>query len=232
MAKAFLEVFPDLSMTPEMDQLFRLVHVERVSATRDRSSLSVYINSPRLIDKRTIHALEKGIREQLFPGKKITIKIMEKYSLSGQYNPEKLLSAYKDSLLYELKNYSIVEYNIFRRAKCSFPQENLLRMTVEDNAVFREKTGELRRILEKIFYERCGLPIDVEYEFVEAPKNSLLKQREAQVRREIEEKILNHPMFGGGAAGQRTYEEGEAAEQKHFGNAASAGKGPKDRPPI
>jgi len=231
MAKAFLEVFPDLSMTPEMDQLFRLVHVERVSATRDRSSLSVYINSPRLIDKRTIHALEKGIREQLFPGKKITIKIMEKYSLSGQYNPEKLLSAYKDSLLYELKNYSIVEYNIFRRAKCSFPQENLLRMTVEDNAVFREKTGELRRILEKIFYERCGLPIDVEYEFVEAPKNSLLKQREAQVRREIEEKILNHPMFGGGAAGQRTYEEGEAAEQKHFGNAASAGKGPKDRPP-
>ena len=62
MAKSFLEVFPDLHMTAEMNELFRLVCVERVSSTRDRSSLRVYINSPRLIDKRNIHALEKGIR--------------------------------------------------------------------------------------------------------------------------------------------------------------------------
>ena len=94
MAKSFLEVFPDLHMTAEMNELFRLVCVERVSSTRDRSSLRVYINSPRLIDKRNIHALEKGIREQLFPGKKLTVKIMEKYSLSGQYNPEKLFQVY------------------------------------------------------------------------------------------------------------------------------------------
>ena len=221
MAKSFLEVFPDLHMTAEMNELFRLVCVERVSSTRDRSSLRVYINSPRLIDKRNIHALEKGIREQLFPGKKLTVKIMEKYSLSGQYNPEKLFQVYRDCLLYELKSYSIVEYNIMRKARCSFPQTNLLQMTVEDNGVFREKTGDLKRILEKIFYERCGLPVDVEYEFVEASENTLLKQREAQIQREIEEKILNHPMFAGNVPEQNEYVDDKRPAAMGTGDPAS-----------
>jgi len=227
MAKAFLEVFPDLHMTAEVEELLKLVSVERVSAARDRSSLRVYINSPRLIDKRSIHALENGIREQLFPGKKLAIKIMEKYSLSGQYNPQKLFQAYRDSLLYELKNYSIVEYNILRRAKCSFPGEKLMRLTVEDNGVFRVKTGDLKRILEKVFYERCGMDVDVEYEFVGPPETSLLKQREAQVQMEVEEKIRNHPMFakavgkeeeGYGGDGARPLGKTGAAKKKTAGS--------------
>ena len=168
MAKGFLEVFPDLHMTTEMEELLKLVDVERVSSTRDRSSIRIYIVSQRLIHKKNIYDLEKGIREQLFPGKKLTIKIVEKYRLSGQYTPQKLFQVYKDSLLMELKHYSIIEYNILRRAECTFPQENILRMTVEDNAVFREKTSELKRILEKVFHERCGLPVDVIYEYIPA----------------------------------------------------------------
>ena len=88
--KVFLEVFPDLHMTTEMEELLKLVDVERVSSTRDRSSIRIYIVSQRLIHKKNIYDLEKGIREQLFPGKKLTIKIVEKYRLSGQYTPQKL----------------------------------------------------------------------------------------------------------------------------------------------
>ena len=62
------------------------------------------------INRNFIYDLEKGIREQLFPGKKLTIKIVEKYRLSGQYTPQKLFRVYKDSLLMELKHYSIIEY--------------------------------------------------------------------------------------------------------------------------
>ena len=103
--KAFLEVFPGLHMTDQMQELLTLVSVDRVSMTRDRSSLRVYIVSSRLIDKRNIWSLEKGIREQLFPGKQIQIRIFEKYTLSEQYTPEKLLTAYRDSLQAELKEY-------------------------------------------------------------------------------------------------------------------------------
>ena len=52
--KAFLEVFPDLHMTGQMQELLNLVEVEKVSMTRDRSSIRVSIVSPRLIHKKNI----------------------------------------------------------------------------------------------------------------------------------------------------------------------------------
>lgn len=93
-------------------------------------------------------------------------------------------------LLMELKHYSIIEYNILRRAECTFPQENILRMTVEDNAVFREKTSELKRILEKVFHERCGLPVDVIYEYIPVKENQESRQRETQIQREINDRLV------------------------------------------
>ena len=223
MAKGFLEVFPDLHMTTEMEELLKLVDVERVSSTRDRSSIRIYIVSQRLIHKKNIYDLEKGIREQLFPGKKLTIKIVEKYRLSGQYTPQKLFQVYKDSILMELKHYSIIEYNILRRAECTFPQENILRMTVEDNAVFREKTSELKRILEKVFHERCGLPVDVIYEYIPVKENQESRQREAQIQREINDRLVAlADKLGDGADAAAPVKKEETA---HSARTAGAGNG-------
>ena len=230
MAKGFLEVFPDLHMTTEMKELLKLVDVERVSSTRDRSSIRIYIVSQRLIHKKNIYDLEKGIREQLFPGKKLTIKIVEKYRLSGQYTPQKLFQVYKDSLLMELKHYSIIEYNILRRAECTFPQENILRMTVEDNAVFREKTSELKRILEKVFHERCGLPVDVIYEYIPVKENQESQQREAQIQREINDRLVAlADKLGDGADAAAPVKKEETA---HSARTAGAGNGGNAAPAV
>ncbi len=230
MAKGFLEVFPDLHMTTEMEELLKLVDVERVSSTRDRSSIRIYIVSQRLIHKKNIYDLEKGIREQLFPGKKLTIKIVEKYRLSGQYTPQKLFQVYKDSLLMELKHYSIIEYNMLRRAECTFPQENILHMTVEDNAVFREKTSELKRILEKVFHERCGLPIDVIYEYIPVKENQESQQREAQIQREINDRLVAlADKLGDGADVAAPVKKEETA---HSARTAGAGNGGNAAPAV
>ena len=230
MAKGFLEVFPDLHMTTEMEELLKLVDVERVSSTRDRSSIRIYIVSQRLIHKKNIYDLEKGIREQLFPGKKLTIKIVEKYRLSGQYTPQKLFQVYKDSLLMELKHYSIIEYNILRRAECTFPQENILRMTVEDNAVFREKTSELKRILEKVFHERCGLPIDVIYEYIPVKENQESRQRETQIQREINDRLVAlADKLGDGADAAVPVKKEETA---HSARTVGAGNGGNAAPAV
>ena len=230
MAKGFLEVFPDLHMTTEMEELLKLVDVERVSSTRDRSSIRIYIVSQRLIHKKNIYDLEKGIREQLFPGKKLTIKIVEKYRLSGQYTPQKLFQVYKDSLLMELKHYSIIEYNILRRAECTFPQENILRMTVEDNAVFREKTSELKRILEKVFHERCGLPVDVIYEYIPVKENQESQQREAQIQREINDRLVAlADKLGDGVDAAAPVKKEETA---HSARTAGAGNGGNAAPAV
>ena len=187
--KKFLEVFPDLKIADEFRELLKLVEVERVSTPRDRSSIRIYIMSPRLIHKKEIAGLEKGIKDQMFPGKKVVIQIFERYCLSEQYTPEKLLSVYKDSILYELKNYSIIEYNIFRKAEFTFPDDAVMELTIEDNEVMREKAGELKRVVEKIFHERCGLPVELTYRYVAESEHKQSRQREVQILREVEERL-------------------------------------------
>ena len=120
MAKNFLEVFPTLNIAESLKELLGLAQVEKVTTTRDRSSIRIYLKSPRLIHKQNIYDLEKGIKDQLFPDKQVSIKIQEKYRLSDQYTPQKLLDMYKESLLLELKNYSIIEYTMFRKAEINF----------------------------------------------------------------------------------------------------------------
>ena len=198
MAKKFLEVFPGLHITDDLQELLNLVDVEKVTSNRDRSSIRIYINSPRLIHKQNIFGLEKGIKDQLFPTKQLTVKIIEKFSLSEQYTPKKLLKAYRNSLLMELKHYSIIEYSMFRKAEFEFPEQDLLKMTVEDTIVAREKAGELKRVLEKIFHERCGLPVEVRYEFVPPKENKLAKQKELQMQREVEEIVRKTSLAGDG----------------------------------
>ena len=170
MEKPFLEVFPGLHIGEELKELLKLVMVEKVSMPKDRSSLRIYIVSPRLIHKKNICSMEEGIAKQLFPGRSITVKILEKYRLSAQYTPEKLYQVYKDSILMEFKNFGMIEYNILRRAETAFEAEDTMVMTIEDNLIYRERSKEVGRILEKIFTERCGLPAEVRFSFTKAEK--------------------------------------------------------------
>ena len=186
MAKGFLEVFPTLNIAEPLKELLALAEVEKVTSARDRSSIRVYVKSPRLIHKQNIYDLERGIKDQLFPDKQITIKIQEKYRLSGQYTPEKLLKMYKDSLLLELKHYSIVEYSMFRKAQIVFEDEGKMVLTVEDTMVNRDKTNELKRVLEKVFNERCGLPVEVAFQYIPPKENDRRKQIELKLEREAQ----------------------------------------------
>ena len=170
MEKPFLEVFPGLHISEELKELLKLVMVEKVSMPKDRSSLRIYIVSPRLIHKKNIYSMEEGIAKQLFPGRAISVKILEKYRLSAQYTPEKLYQVYKDSILMEFKRFGMIEYNLLRRSETAFEAEDTMVMTIEDNLIYRERSKEVGRILEKIFTERCGLPAEVKFRFTEAKK--------------------------------------------------------------
>ena len=186
MAKNFLEVFPTLNIAESLKELLGLAQVEKVTTTRDRSSIRIYLKSARLIHKQNIYDLERGIRDQLFPDKQVAIKIQEKYRLSDQYTPKKLLDVYKDSLLLELKNYSIIEYTMFRKARITFEKEDIMVLTVEDTMVNRDRTGELKRVIEKVFAERCGLPVEVRFAYVEPQGSDRRKQIELKMEREAQ----------------------------------------------
>lgn len=176
MAKGFLEVFPGLNIAEGLKELLKLTVVPRVTSARDRSSIRIYLESPRLIHKQVIYDLEEGIKTQLFPGKQLLVKIQEKFTLSSQYTPQKLLEVYQDSIALELKHYSIIFYTMFKKAQISFPEPDLLSMTIEDTLVSREKSKELKRILEKIIQERCGLSAAVQFVYIPASESRIRKQ--------------------------------------------------------
>ena len=186
MAKGFMEVFPGLKLEGSVRGLFEKVTVERVTATRQKDLIRVYISCDRLIPKQTVFAMEEEIRKQLFPDCNITVKIQEKFHLSAQYNPRTLLEAYYESILLELKECSPVEYSLFRSAKLSFEEEGkTLRMEVPDTVIAHERSTELARILEKICCERCGVPMGVSLYFVEPKENPRKAEEEIAMARKV-----------------------------------------------
>ena len=104
MEKQFFDVFPSLKLDKKNQDLFEQVMVEKVSATKRRDFIRVTIVSEYLISKEIIFKVENEIKKQLFASHDVKIKIYEKFKLSGQYTPEKLMDAYRESILLILKN--------------------------------------------------------------------------------------------------------------------------------
>jgi DNA polymerase-3 subunit alpha (Gram-positive type) len=185
MEKLFFDVFPSLKLESDLYDLFSEIKVSKVTSNKARDFIRIYIVSSRLIHKKNIYRAERCIKEQLFRNGIVTVKIYEKYNLSAQYNPEKLMTIYYDSILEELKNYSLLEYNLFRLAAWEFHDENILKLSVEKSVVADKKSAELQRILEKIFVERCGLPVSVRFEYKEPKKSRSGELTEKKIEQEI-----------------------------------------------
>ena len=186
MAKTFFEVFPNLEMNDQTHHLFSQVTVTKVTVTSARDRMRVYISSEKLIHKKNVFAVERAIKEQFFPGANIEIKLLEKFNLSRQYTAEKLMPIYRESILMELRDYSIFEYNMFRKARCEFTDENSMNLIVEKTVVAEGKAAELIRILEKIFCERCGLSFRVNLMLEEPKESKARKNSEIRIRQEVE----------------------------------------------
>ena len=192
----------------KLKSLLEQTRIERVTATKQKDFVRVYLTSERLIQKDTIFTVEKEIKKQLFSGCNITIKIYEKYCLSSQYNPEKLLEVYRDSILLELQEYSHLMYSMFKNAQVLFPEEGRMNLCIEDTVLARTKSEELTRILEKIFFERCGLPVNVFVEYREARTGRFKEEDDIFIARRVAEIAAR---FTG--SGNRSGQEGEGYQE-------------------
>ena len=185
MTKGFMEVFPELVLEQEVRALFEKVKVERVTTTRQKDLIRVYISCGRLIPKTVIFRVEEEIARQLFPNCNITIKIQEKFQLSAQYNLKSLLETYQESILLELKECSPVEYSLFKSANISFPDEGKLVLEVPDTVIAHERCPELVRILEKICCERCGIPMEAVAHYCQPKENPRKAEEEIALARKV-----------------------------------------------
>lgn len=206
-----------------MRQFLEETEVERVSSTKKKDLLRIYMVSGRLIEKEYIWKAEKGI-EKMLSSFQTKVKIYEKYHLSSQYNTEKLMNAYRNSILLELREYSPVEYNLFKNGDISYPEEDRIVLTVGDSVPARSRGEELGRILEKICNERCGFQTSVEIAYKEERSEKNREEDELRIARQVAEISARAAEASGaetaieGTASKKGMPEGKPGEELPAGS--------------
>ena len=219
MGKPFFEVFPSLKLDSAAHDIMEQAEVERVSTTKKKDYIRIYLHSSRLIMKDIIWTVEKQIKSQLFPQASLTIKIYEKFELSSQYTPEKLLDVYKDCILEEVRAYSNIAYNALKGGVFSFPEENKVILEMEDTVIARSKEEELLDILQKVLVERCGFSVGIYAQYREAKVGKFAEDDELRIKREVAEiykrvrRAAGEDAFAETAGGDEKSQKAESKEQ-------------------
>ena len=186
MTKLFFDVFPTLNIDNDSHMLFEKVEVTKITSTSARNHIKIYIYSTHLIPKKTVCYVENQIEEQLFSQGNIPVTIIEEYRLSEQYTPENLMHAYKESILFELEQKSVLEKNMFQKAKCRFEGERTMCLTMADTIVAEGKTSEITSYLKDVFENRFHVPVDVEIDYEEVGESKYKKFNEMQLQQEVD----------------------------------------------
>jgi DNA polymerase III subunit alpha, Gram-positive type len=189
--KEFFDVFPNLKVNDQLQEWLEIVTVSRVACNPAKTRLWVYIHSERWIHKKYIMALENQIERQFFAGLEMQVTVIERFHLSKQYSPANFLDVYRSSMEIELKNYNMLEYNLFKRSQISFPSDEQMDLTLPDSVISREKSEILVEYLQKVFCERCGMNLKINLQFVEAEESKYRKNAALQIRQEVEN-VLKH----------------------------------------
>ena len=161
----FFEVFNTLKVPEEIGVYLTDTEVTRVSKTSTNSLARVYLSSERLISKQVIYKAEDALKKQIFRMKNMDVRIIDRYRLSKQYTPFKIMEIYYDSILFELEKYWTLEYNLLKNSQWEFDGEHCLVLTLEDGFLSRTYADTLADYFKKIFLNRFGFEIDVIYKY-------------------------------------------------------------------
>ena len=222
MEKEFFDVFPNLKVKDQLQEWLEMVTVSRVACNPAKTRLWVYIHSERWIHKKYIIALENQIERQFFAGLEMQVTVIERFHLSKQYSPANFLDVYRSSMEIELKNYNMLEYNLFKRSQISFPSDEQMDLTLPDSVISREKSEILVEYLQKVFCERCGMNLKINLQFVEAEESKYRKNAALQIRQEVAN-VLKHAKLTPEETQEEKMEE-VASDKKDSQKAEAKGK--------
>ena len=214
--KTFFEVFPTLKAEEELAFLFRDVEVKKITTNSSRDFLHVHIFSHHVIQKKQIHRMEQRIKEQLFGTARVSIRIEEKYALSEQYTPQALMEEYRESILEELREYSVLAANMFDQAEIRFEGEKGMCLELVDTIVSEGKRDHIVRLLEEVFNQRFQIPTEIRVSYRECEESRNQEFDEQRIQREI------NAIF---ARNKKHHEElGDLPKEEQTGSTADAAK--------
>ena len=215
MEKDFSEVFPGLVMNEELQALLEEVVVTKIAVNPAKDHMRIYIRSRQWIQKKYVYFLEDAISSQFFSGVPMSVKVIEKFTLTSQYTPELFFQAYRSSMMEELKRYSILLYNTFRTAQITFPEEHRMKLLMQSSVLAESREEELVSYIEKVFCERCSFSLTVEPEYMPAKESKIRKNSEIRIMQEAAH-VIEQSSFGHAKEKESSgeTEKGESAEKK------------------
>ena len=229
----FFEVFSTLKVPEEIGVYLTDTEVTRVSKTSTNSLARVYLSSERLISKQVIYKAEDALKKQIFRMKNMDVRIIDRYRLSKQYTPVKIMEIYYDSILFELEKYWTLEYNLLKNSQWEFDGEHCLVLTLEDGFLSRTYADTLADYFKKIFLNRFGFEIDVIYKYAkkEGSHYELENEHKLNLRvAQIENNMRAAQAAGDGVnedSSKTAFSKGTSTSSKSE-NAASSGTKPND----
>lgn len=215
-AKVFFEVFPTLKAEDDIQILFADVEVRKITTNSARDFLHIYIFSRHLIQKKQIWQMERRIKEQLFGKVAVNIRIEEEYTLSEQYTPSALMMEYRDSIIQELREYSVLAANMFEQAQLRFEEQNVMYLELLDTIVSEGRREYIVDLLNQIFNERFHVNTDIRVEYKEKKgEDRNLEYDEQRVQREIDAIFARNKKLHGEEAAKKAEDvSGEASNRK------------------
>ena len=185
--KDFFEVFPTLVLKEKAAGYMTGTTVLRVSSTKNRHLLKIYIKSTHIIPKSIILEVQKEIEKQLFGESEIDVRIYERFELSDSYSITTVFESYRESMEKELSESSLTLYDAFHNSRLSFSENNTVNIQIPDRFLYREKQRELEDYIEKVITDRFGMGLILNIDYYELPEGELSKENELKVAMRVKE---------------------------------------------
>ncbi|MDO5702220.1 MAG: PHP domain-containing protein, partial [Lachnospiraceae bacterium] len=182
----FFSAFPNVKLEDTHAGLMRYAVVERVTVNSSRSRMRIYLHSENWLKKTTVYAVESAIKEQIFGGADMEIRIIERFRLSSSYTPENFYKVYRTSMLRELKEVSPLLRHAFSAAELDFSEKDHVRVKVNCSVISEERRQQLASYIEKVFCDRAGFSgTDVTCEFEDAGTVDIFAEEDFKIREKV-----------------------------------------------
>ena len=200
----FFEAFDQLNVKNDIREVLETVEVKRILMSKSTCSVRIFVESDHILTYQVRRKVEYELRKQILGEAIRCVRIVERYQLSKQYTPEKIMPMYFDSMLAELREESILDYNIVKEAEISFEVETV-KLTVEDTFMVKKRVAYIKEKLYEIYHERFSFSVGVTFEYVEPKKKEVeeeeyvmarpasMKKEQESVKKEEEPKKKEEP---------------------------------------
>lgn len=160
----FYEAFPDLATEDTLYKYFAGSQVEKVSASKTKKLVYIYLRCDQLITYRQIRNMEKKLYKQVFASLGFQPKLEMRYPFAYEYDLPRLMEFCGESLTEELREISAVDYMKF----CSQPYKaegDTLTFVCDDDFLSRERSGVIRDFFAARLKRRFGKSIEISFDY-------------------------------------------------------------------